>query len=71
MIPDEDLKVELDDPRMGLGGQHCGGAYNGIRVEHLPTGLVAICRTERSQHMNRQICLDMILSALTHPNFRG
>lgn len=67
-IRDEDLKVEaLTRPP---GGQHVG-SESGIKVTHLPTGLTAICRTERSQHRNRSIALDMLLGGLTSPHYRG
>lgn len=67
-IPDEDLKVEAVRP--SAGGQHvCIDSH--IRVTHLPTGLVAECKTERSQHRNRSIAIDMLLGGLTSPHFRG
>lgn len=67
-IPAEDLKVECMDDR-GRGGQHVG-TPSGVRVIHLPSGLTAECKTERSQHRNRQIALDMILGGLTSPHYR-
>ena len=67
-IPDGDLKVEaVRDPP---GGQHVG-SRTGVRITHLPTGLIAECETERSQHRNRSIALDMILGGLTSPHYRG
>lgn len=67
-IRNEDLKVEaLRDPP---GGQHVG-VRTGVRITHLPTGLMAECESERSQHRNRQIAMDMILGGLTSPHFRG
>ena len=67
-ISDADLRVEaLRDPP---GGQHVG-SRTGVRITHLPTGLIAECETERSQHRNRSIALDMILGGLTSPHFRG
>lgn len=67
MIADEDLKVEC--LRRPPGGQHVG-TDSGIRVTHLPSGLVAECKTERSQHRNRAIALDMIVGGLTSPHYR-
>jgi protein subunit release factor A len=66
-VPAEDLKVELMD--RGKGGQHVGTEC-GIRVTHLPSGLTAECKTERSQHRNKAIALDMILGGLTSPHYR-
>ena len=68
-IRPEDLKVEAyrrDPP----GGQHVG-TETGVTITHLPSGLSATCRTERSQHRNRSIAMDMILGGLTSPHFRG
>lgn len=68
-IPDEDLKVEMVG-RAAPGGQHVG-SDPGVRVTHLPSGLTAEVKTDRSQHRNRQIALDMILGGLTSPHYRG
>lgn len=69
MIPDSDLQVEAIR-RNPPGGQHVGTEM-GIRVVHLPTGLVAECKTERSQHRNRSIAIDMLVGGLTSPHWRG
>lgn len=66
-MTDEDFKVELVRP--APGGQQVGTPSR-IRVTHLPSGLVAECETERSQHRNRQIAMDMILGGLTSPHYR-
>jgi protein subunit release factor A len=68
VIDPQDIKVECIR-KHPQGGQHVG-ADSGVRVTHIPTGLVAECDSERSQHRNKQICLDMILGGLTSPNFR-
>ncbi|TVP77112.1 MAG: peptide chain release factor-like protein [Gemmatimonadales bacterium] len=41
----------------GKGGQHQNTTESGVRLVHLPTGVVAISRDERSQHRNRQIAV--------------
>lgn len=51
------------------GGQHVGSGPSGVKVTHLPTGITATCEAGRSQHINRMIAMDMILSAVTHPMF--
>jgi protein subunit release factor A len=70
-IPPDDLKLEAYpiegiDPR---GGQHVGG-HSGIRATHMPTGITAFVNIGRSQHVNKEIAVDMLLSAITHPRFR-
>jgi protein subunit release factor A len=64
MIPPDELKVTTWP--LHVGGQHAGTS-SGIQVEHLPTGTIAIYNDGGSQHRNREIAIDMILSALTHP----
>lgn len=68
MIPQEDLIIEMWPPR-SVGGQQVGIA-TGVKVTHTPTNLIAICATERSQHRNKQIAIDMILGGLTSPHYR-
>jgi protein subunit release factor A len=66
-IPHDELSITVWPERSG--GQQCG-VSNGVKIEHLPSGLVAICNTERSQHRNKAIAMDMILGGLTSPAFR-
>lgn len=71
MLKPEELKFEVY-PIEGIdrrGGQHVGG-HSGVRVTHGPTGVMAYVNIGRSQHINKMIAEDMILSALTHPKFR-
>ena len=69
LIPPDELRI-TSYPERQQGGQHVGVGPLGVRVEHIETGLVACCMTERSQHRNREIAVHMIESALTHPKFR-
>lgn len=70
VIPDGDLKVEIWPPREGRGGQHVGTGPSGVRITHLPSGITATVEIGRSQHINRLIAHEMILAAITHPQFR-
>lgn len=67
-IPAEDLRISPWPPRQ-QGGQHVGISI-GVEIEHLPTSTVARVNAGRSQHTNKEIAMDMILAALTHPRFR-
>lgn len=69
MMPDiPDIRYEIWPPRE-KGGQHVG-TVNGIKATHEPSGIEAIVNIGRSQHTNREIAKDMILSAITHPRYR-
>lgn len=52
------------------GGQQAGLPPMAVRGTHEPTGIMAQCNANRSQHIAKLIVEDMILSALTHPRFR-
>lgn len=65
MIDPEDLKVipHTHPP----GGQHVG-VLHGVTIVHLPTGMEAVVKHERSQHRNKALALEMLVAALTSPN---
>jgi len=42
----------------------------GIRLTHKPTGISAYCAAERSQPRNKAVCMEMLMAALTNPNFK-
>lgn len=59
-LSDEKLlsDCEVDTFRSGgPGGQHQNVTESGVRLTHLPTGITAVARDERSQHRNRQLAL--------------
>lgn len=60
---EEDIKYEAEQ-RQQKGGQHVGTSLTGVWAKHIPSGLVAFCNTERSQHRNREIVKTMIEFAL-------
>jgi peptide chain release factor 1 len=69
LIPPGDIQIEIWPPRQ-QGGQIVGSS-SGIKLTHIPTGIMVIVNTERSQHINKIIAMDGLLSILTHPKFRG
>lgn len=69
-LPPEDLLVEALWPK-SQEGQHVGATIPAIKVTHIPSGLIAIVETERSQHRSRQVAIEMLIGGLTCAAYQG
>ncbi len=62
-IPDRDLEITTTRGS-GPGGQNRNKVETVVVVKHIPTGLAVRAETERSQHQNRQLAMDLLRSRL-------